>query len=72
VKPCRVYWNSHGCELERGHDGPHLCLCALEGGFDKLTRKYPDGSINVGEPPYYGAETRFFGDDAEEIEDSAG
>lgn len=23
--PCRVYWASHGCKLERGHRGPHRC-----------------------------------------------
>lgn len=23
--PCRVYWGSHGCKLERGHRGPHRC-----------------------------------------------
>lgn len=25
--PCRVYWGSHGCCLERGHDGEHRCVC---------------------------------------------
>ena len=24
---CRVYWASHGCEHQRGHDGPHTCDC---------------------------------------------
>ena len=24
---CRVYWASHGCMYERGHDGPHECDC---------------------------------------------
>lgn len=22
---CDVYWTSHGCHLEMGHDGPHEC-----------------------------------------------
>lgn len=22
---CRVYWGSHGCQLDRGHEGPHRC-----------------------------------------------
>jgi hypothetical protein len=21
--PCHVYWGTAGCDLERGHDGPH-------------------------------------------------
>jgi hypothetical protein len=41
---CRVYWGSHGCDLERGHDGQHVCGC--------------------GTPPYYGADTNFYGEDA--------
>ena len=47
---CRVYWGSHGCHLERGHDGPHLC----------------DEDCSVGAPPYYGPDvvTRFYGEDA--------
>lgn len=24
-EPCRVYWGSHGCNLQRGHDGEHRC-----------------------------------------------
>lgn len=62
---CRVYWNTHGCDLERGHDGPHLCDCAVPNWRD-----YPDGYededgvLNVGAPPYYGPDTHFFGEDA--------
>lgn len=22
---CRFYWGSHGCDLEAGHDQPHVC-----------------------------------------------
>lgn len=50
---CRVFWGSHGCKLERGHEGPHLCECAD-----------PDEEGNVGGPPYYGPDTRFWGEDA--------
>jgi len=63
---CRVYWGSHGCKMERGHDGPHRCDCADEGGFDPETREYYEepGVFNVGAPPYYGPETNFYGEDA--------
>jgi hypothetical protein len=65
---CRVYWGSHGCRLARGHDGPHVCDCAVddEGEYDPVTREYFDepGVTNVGAPPYYGPETRFYGEDA--------
>jgi hypothetical protein len=62
--PCRVYWGSHGCRLERGHGGPHLCGCADEAGVDLVTRRHADGSLNVGAPPYYGPDTNFYGEDA--------
>ena len=51
---CRVYWGSHGCNLPRGHSGPHLCACA----------DIPASKGGVGKPPYYGPETRFYGEDA--------
>ncbi len=55
---CRVYWGSHGCRLERGHEGPHLCDCA-----DWPDWQTDDESENVGAPPYYGPNTRFYGED---------
>jgi hypothetical protein len=61
---CRVYWGSHGCHLPRGHEGPHLCDCANKPDVDPVTREYPDGTLNVGAPPYYGPDTRFYGEDA--------
>lgn len=64
---CRVYWGSHGCMLERGHDGAHHCVCDLDGDFDPVTRLDSDGVHNVGGPPYYGPETRFYGEDAETL-----
>lgn len=53
VVRCRVYWGSHACALERGHDGPHLCSCA----------DIPPEHGGVGGPPYYGPGTRFYGED---------
>lgn len=68
---CRVYWGSHGCHLERGHDGPHVCICASddEGQYNPKTREYYDAPncFNVGAAPYYGPETRFYGEDAEAL-----
>lgn len=53
---CRVYWGSHGCERPRGHDGPHWCDCCD-------CDDHP-GEGCVGGPPYFGSDTRFYGDDA--------
>lgn len=62
---CDVYWGSHGCDLERGHGGPHRCSCADDPDIDPVTKEYRSepGVFNVGAPPYYGPETRFYGDD---------
>ena len=56
---CRVYWGSHGCDLPRGHDPaiPHMCLSCLPGYGE-------DMGGYVGMPPYYGTDTRFYGEDA--------
>jgi hypothetical protein len=71
VKPrnslCRVFWGTHGCDLQRGHTGPHLCSCAWDEDGDPLPYENEDEDgpwVNVGAPPYYGPNTRFFGDDA--------
>lgn len=56
MEPCRVYWGSHGCKLPRGHEGQHICECFGEIELDLDV-------LNVGGPPYYGAETTFYGDD---------
>jgi len=71
---CRVYWGSHGCTLKRGHNGPHCCDCADEGGFDPETREYYDdpGCFNVGAPPYYGPGTTFYGEDTTAAERGQG
>jgi len=67
VDDCRVYWGSHGCRLTRGHEGPHLCDCAVDDWQDYIELGgyiYPDGVLNVGAPPYYGPDTHFYGEDA--------
>lgn len=55
MKHCRVYWGSHGCSLERGHDGPHICSCAIEEGRTVTQPRYevlicPVCLEQVGEP----------------------
>lgn len=55
TEDCRVYWGSHGCCRPRGHQGPHLCLSCRDDDEDGW----------VGAPPYYGTETRFYGEDHE-------
>lgn len=66
---CRTYWGSHGCRLERGHDGEHLCDCTFnEDGSLKPHMDSPEGIAddngNVGRAPYYGPDTNFYGEDA--------
>jgi hypothetical protein len=65
---CRVYWGSHGCGLERGHaerDGtPHDCGCCGCGDHHPYPEWPDEGVLCVARAPYYGAETRFYGEDA--------
>lgn len=57
MSDCRVYWGSHGCDLEFGHEGPHFCCCECA--------THPDEDSGcVGAWPYYGDITRFYGEDA--------
>lgn len=55
---CQTYWGSHGCRFEAGHEGACECSCC----------DCPDDQACepgcVAKPPYYGPETRFYGDDA--------
>lgn len=53
---CRVFWGSHGCMYERGHDGHCRCSCADDPEWQ--------GAGNVGGYPYYGPDTLFYGEDA--------
>ncbi len=57
---CRVHWGSHGCELTRGHDGPHECDCCE---CPDHARDH-EGEGCVAKPPYYGSSTWFYGEDA--------
>ncbi len=59
---CRVYWGSHGCKFEPGHDGPHECDCCE--CDEHLGIELDPDSGCVAKPPYYGAETHFYGEDA--------
>lgn len=60
---CRVYWGSHGCRFDRGHGGPHECDCCncSDHAANNLDE---DGVKCIAKPPYYGAITRFYGEDA--------
>ena len=60
ARSCRVYWGSHGCGLERGHEGECDCGCCDCG------ENHPDagdGVACVAKAPYYGPQTRFYGED---------
>jgi hypothetical protein len=66
---CRVYWGSHGCDLERGHverDGtPHDCGCCECVNHPDPDPDNPGNAPScVATAPYYGPETRFYGEDA--------
>ena len=66
---CRVYWGSHGCRFDRGHEG--LCECACcdcpEGHHNGIVAPElvdDEGVICVSKPPYYGSDTTvFYGED---------
>ncbi len=60
AEPCRVYWGSHGCQLNRGHDGVCVCDDSCRPDADEIA----DGMIDAGRPPYYGPDTVFYGEDA--------
>lgn len=65
VNECRVYWGSHGCYRERGHEGEHRCSCAFDENGILLPHMDEDAEAgNVGRAPYYGPETNFYGEDA--------
>jgi hypothetical protein len=58
---CRVFWGSHGCCHPRGHlpEVPHECDCCECPGECE--------SSCVAKPPYYGPDTRFYGEEAEAL-----
>lgn len=57
---CRVYWGTHGCDYARGHEEDHECDCC----------DCPNHAVDhedrgcVAKPPYYGPDTKFYGEDA--------
>ena len=65
---CRVYWGSHGCELERGHAGHHECDCCEcpdhEATQGNAVDEDGDEYLCVAKHPYYGDPTNFYGEDA--------
>ena len=65
---CRVFWGSHGCDLERGHlerDGtPHDCGCCECGDHHPFPEWPDEGVLCVAKAPYYGPGTIFYGEDA--------
>lgn len=68
AEKCRVYWGSHGCQRDRGHRGAHICCgrwpwLRFLPGVKAIRRRQGE----VGWPPYYGPETRFYGEDAESL-----
>jgi hypothetical protein len=62
VPHCRVFWGSHGCMHPRGHSPeiPHECDCCECPG-ETCKRSC------VAKPPYYGSDTRFYGEEAEAL-----
>lgn len=61
---CRVYWGTHGCRFDRGHEGPHICVCCECDDHDATEGLLESGMWCVGAPPYYGDGTQFYGEDA--------
>jgi len=62
---CQVYWGSHGCRLVVGHQlvegghASHVCWCCRCADHEND----PDEGC-VGQFPYYGPDTEFYGRDA--------
>lgn len=63
---CDVYWGSHGCGLERGHEGTHWCgCCDCDDVAECIKRTVDDEDHGAGPLPYYGMDkTNFRGEDA--------
>lgn len=61
---CDIYWGSHGCQFPPGHSGPHVCICCDDPSNHATDPNHSEGC--VGAPPYYGDQTRFYGDDVPE------
>jgi hypothetical protein len=59
TKRCRVYWGSHGCRFLRNHEGNCECDCCT------CSRKWKCEEDCVAKYPYYGPNTKFYGEDAQ-------
>lgn len=68
---CNIFWGSHGCSLEPGHDGQHLCLPCCRTDDARHMRRHlaaradqygADGC--AGTWPYYGRD-KMSGPDAQ-------
>jgi len=60
---CDVYWGSHGCHRERGHEGDCECDCCHCGEHHPFPDWPDEDVLCVAKAPYYGPDTRFYGDD---------
>ena len=64
---CDVNWGSHGCMLDRGHDGHCECSCCeCPADHDHSQILIDEDGVEylcVAKYPYYGPETRFYGED---------
>ena len=56
---CATYWGTHGCKFARGHEGNCKCECC-----ECVDHQANPEEGCVGSAPYYGPETRFYGEDA--------
>lgn len=63
VENCRVYWGSHGCDLPRGHERPCECDCCTCPPEQHPLSPEVTGYLCVAKPPYYGSDTKFYGED---------
>lgn len=43
---CDTFWGSHGCDLVKGHEGPHLCI----GTYSDDGKHSPDEICSTPEP----------------------
>jgi len=59
---CRVYWGTHGCDLERGHRGTHRCL------HDDWSSQTDEDEAPYEDSTGYGWMTWYYGEDAPRIQ----
>lgn len=54
---CDVFWGSHGCSLDPGHEGPCRCITNVYDEDGNIIELYSEGNCT---PPYFGPDTEFF------------